>query len=128
MRMPVWLLADTGRGDGCRRRPARVLGPLAGAAVRVPVLVRMELVVRYDYGYVSPWIRSIDGVWRLIAGPDAIAFTVGQSAGERVELTREDANVYATFTVKAGQRIPFTLVWHPSNVSVPFSMIRAWSA
>ena len=76
--------------------------------VRGEVRMRMELVVRYDYGYVSPWIRSIDGVWRLIAGPDAIAFTAGQG----VEVTREDANVYADFTVKPGERIPFTLVWH----------------
>jgi GH15 family glucan-1,4-alpha-glucosidase len=83
--------------------------------LRGDVRMRMELAVRYDYGYVSPWIRSIDGVWRLIAGPDAIAFT----AGEGVELTREHSTVYATFTVKPGQRIPFTLVWHPSNVAVP---------
>jgi GH15 family glucan-1,4-alpha-glucosidase len=83
--------------------------------VRGEVRMRMELLVRYDYGYVSPWIRSIDGVWQLIAGPDAIAFT----AGEGVEVTREDANVYATFTVKPGQRVPFTLVWHASNVTVP---------
>jgi len=83
--------------------------------VRGEVRMRMELAVRYDYGYVSPWIRSIDGVWRLIAGPDAIAFT----AGEGVELKREDAIVYASFTVKPGQRIPFTLVWHASNIDVP---------
>ena len=32
--------------------------------VRGEVAMRMELVVRFDYGYVAPWIRSIDGVWR----------------------------------------------------------------
>jgi GH15 family glucan-1,4-alpha-glucosidase len=83
--------------------------------VRGEVRMRMELAVRYDYGYVSPWIRAIDGVWRLIAGPDAIAFTPGQG----VELKREDAIVYADFTVKPGQRIPFTLVWHASHVNNP---------
>lgn len=83
--------------------------------VRGEVRMRMELTVRYDYGYVSPWIRSIDGVWRLIAGPDAIAFTTGKS----VEATREDSKIYATFTVKPGERVPFTLVWHASNVNIP---------
>ncbi len=83
--------------------------------VRGEVRMRMELAVRYDYGHLSPWIRSIDGVWRLIAGPDAIAFTVGGG----VESRREHSTIYADFTVKAGQRVPFTLVWHASNVDVP---------
>jgi GH15 family glucan-1,4-alpha-glucosidase len=83
--------------------------------VRGEVRMRMELAVRYDYGYIAPWIRSIDGVWRLIAGPDAVAFT----AGAGVELRREDATIRAEFTVRAGDRIPFTMVWHPSNVDVP---------
>jgi GH15 family glucan-1,4-alpha-glucosidase len=83
--------------------------------VRGEVRMRMELAVRYDYGYVAPWIRSIDNVWRLVSGPDAIAFT----AAAGVELRREEATVYATFTVRPGERIPFTLVWHASNVAVP---------
>jgi GH15 family glucan-1,4-alpha-glucosidase len=83
--------------------------------VRGEVAMRMELVVRYDYGYIAPWIRSIDGTWHLIAGPDSIAFT----AGAGVEVQREDATLNAAFTVKPGQRIPFTLVWHASNADRP---------
>src|SRR5688572_12509431 len=70
--------------------------------VRGEVGMRMELVVRYEYGSLAPWIRSLDGAWRLIAGPDAIAFTTGAGA----DAWREDATLYADFTVKSGQRIP----------------------
>ena len=32
----------------------------------------VELVVRFDYGIVVPWVRRTDGVWRAIAGPDGL--------------------------------------------------------
>ena len=35
--------------------------------------MRMELIVRFDYGSIVPWVRSIDGMWRAIGGPDAVS-------------------------------------------------------
>ena len=33
----------------------------------------MELIIRFDYGSIVPWVRQVDGVWRAIGGPDAVS-------------------------------------------------------
>ena len=44
-----------------------------------PVAVRMELVLRFDYGHVVPWVRhTADGGLTAIAGPDAIDCVPGR--------------------------------------------------
>ena len=43
-----------------------------GSRGRVPM--RMELVIRFDYGAIVPWVRRLDDDTRVaIAGPDALA-------------------------------------------------------
>ena len=44
-----------------------------GVRGRVPMV--MDLVVRFDYGSVVPWVRHVDGALRCIAGPDALCLT-----------------------------------------------------
>jgi GH15 family glucan-1,4-alpha-glucosidase len=73
----------------------------------------MELVVRFDYGSIVPWVRKIDGVLRLIGGPDAL------SLWSPVPVRGEGLTSRAEFTVRAGDRLPFLLVWHPSHESPP---------
>jgi GH15 family glucan-1,4-alpha-glucosidase len=75
--------------------------------------MRMELAVRFDYGEVVPWVTSSEGLTRLTAGPDSVALW------HRVEAVGEDMRTVADFTVTANQRIPFTLVWYPSNEEPP---------
>ncbi len=36
------------------------------------IAMRMELAVRFDYGSIVPWVRSIDGALHAVAGPDAL--------------------------------------------------------
>ncbi len=36
------------------------------------VRMRTELIVRFDYGSIVPWVRRIDGVVLLTAGPDTL--------------------------------------------------------
>jgi GH15 family glucan-1,4-alpha-glucosidase len=77
------------------------------------VPMRMELVMRFDYGWVVPWVRRIDGYLSAIAGPDALAlFTPIETYGR-------DLTTRAEFRVKAGERVPFTLVWHTSHQPCP---------
>src|SRR5438477_1807382 len=81
--------------------------------VRGDVPMEMELIVRFDYGSIVPWVRKVDGHLGLIAGPDALAFwsdvpTVGKGLTTR-----------ADFSVQAGQRICFVLMWHPSHEPAP---------
>ena len=35
--------------------------------------MRMELVLRFDYGSIVPWVRTIDDALVGIAGPDAVS-------------------------------------------------------
>src|SRR4051794_4265791 len=77
--------------------------------VRGEVTMRMELTVRFDYGSIVPWVRRIDGIWRAIGGPDAV------SLWSPVDLHGHDFTTEATFTVRAGERVQFLLMWHPSH-------------
>ena len=77
--------------------------------VRGEVRMQMELIIRFDYGTIVPWVRNIDGVLRAIGGPDALSlWTPVQTEG--VGLT-----THAEFTVCEGDRVPFLLAWHPSH-------------
>ncbi len=75
--------------------------------------MRMELVVRFDYGEVLPWVTTHDGLTRLTAGPDSVALW------HQVEVEGKDLRTEANFTVTERQRFPFTLVWYPSNQEPP---------
>jgi GH15 family glucan-1,4-alpha-glucosidase len=77
------------------------------------VEMRMELVVRFDYGDVVPWVTTHDGLTRLTAGPDSVALW------HHVEATGKDLRTVADFTVTEHQRYPFTLVWYPSHEEPP---------
>ena len=77
------------------------------------VSMRTELIVRFDYGAIVPWVRNIGGDIVAIAGPDALIFrTPIQTRGH--ELT-----TVAEFTVNAGRRVPFVLTWFPSHENPP---------
>jgi GH15 family glucan-1,4-alpha-glucosidase len=77
------------------------------------VSMRTELVVRFDYGWIVPWVRTVDGVLRAVAGPDALAVRTP------VRMHGENFTTVADFTVSAGESIPFVLSWHPSNDPPP---------
>jgi GH15 family glucan-1,4-alpha-glucosidase len=77
------------------------------------VAMQMELVIRFDYGRVVPWVRRIDGALLAIGGPDALTLHTP------VEHHGENLTTVADFTVRAGQRLPFVLSWHPSHLPAP---------
>ena len=78
------------------------------------VEMNAELVIRYDYGSTVPWLRRTDDDTRIaIAGPDALCFR------SPVEHRGENMRTIAEFTVKEGDRVPFTLTWFPSNEDPP---------
>ena len=81
--------------------------------VRGEVPVAMELIARFDYGSVVPWVRQLDGHLRAIAGPDAL------SLWSPVPTYGKDLTTRADFIVRAGDRQPFVLVWHPSHLAPP---------
>jgi len=77
------------------------------------VTMDMDLVVRFDYGSTVPWVRRLDGILSLVAGPDALELFAG------VDVHGENLSTMATFTVGAGDRVPFVLTWHEASERPP---------
>ena len=81
--------------------------------LRGEVAMELELVLRLDYGRVLPWVRSIDGDLRAIAGPDALCLRTP------VKLEGKEMTTVAEFTVRENEKVPFVLTWHPSHLPPP---------
>src|SRR6201985_3008307 len=74
--------------------------------VRGRVAMRTELVVRFDYGAVVPWVsRQDDGRWHFTAGPDRLTLSTP------LALRGEDMRTVGEFEVGAGDEVTFSLTW-----------------
>jgi GH15 family glucan-1,4-alpha-glucosidase len=76
----------------------------------------MQLVIRFDYGSIVPWVRRVDGGIRAVAGPDTLLLRTPAS------LHGENLTTVAEFSVAEGQRMPFELTWHPSHQPMPSAL------
>ena len=77
------------------------------------VTLHSELVVRFDYGHIVPWVRHVDDARLATAGPDALVFrTAAPTRGE-------DFTTRSEMTVRLGERTPLVLTWFPSHKPVP---------
>jgi GH15 family glucan-1,4-alpha-glucosidase len=81
--------------------------------VRGAVPMCMELVIRLDYGATVPWVTSDHGGLSAMAGPDALRLWTP------VALHGEGQTTHARFTVREGERVPFTFDWYPSHLPAP---------
>jgi GH15 family glucan-1,4-alpha-glucosidase len=77
------------------------------------VRMRSELIIRFDYGWVVPWVRSVGDAVIAVAGPDALCLR------SPVSSHGQDMTTVAEFTVSAGDRVPFALTWFPSHLPIP---------
>jgi GH15 family glucan-1,4-alpha-glucosidase len=80
---------------------------------RGEVPMEMDLVIRFAYESLVPWVRRTDDGLVAVGGPDLVRLQTPAA------LTNHDFHTTAAFTVRAGQRVPFTLVWHPSHLPYP---------
>jgi GH15 family glucan-1,4-alpha-glucosidase len=71
--------------------------------------IAVELIVRFDYGSITPWVFRIDERWRAIAGPDGLEMFTP------IHLHGHGTSSVAEFAVAAGEQMPFVLGWFPSN-------------
>ena len=83
---------------------------------RGQVQMNLELVIRFDYGSVVPWVRRTDHGISAIAGPDKVSLRT------EVPLRGEDFKTVATFMVAEGQKASFDLTWYPSHQSEPLPL------
>ncbi|HLW12834.1 MAG TPA: glycoside hydrolase family 15 protein [Casimicrobiaceae bacterium] len=81
--------------------------------VRGSMPMRMELIMRFCYGTVTPWVRRVDDALLATAGPDSLELRTP------VELVGRDFTTVAEFTVSQGQRVPFVMTWFPSHETHP---------
>jgi GH15 family glucan-1,4-alpha-glucosidase len=95
------------RGDG----PPRVMRVVEGVEGRVPM--RMELLLRPDYGSVTPWVEPVPEGIMATAGPDA--FVLAASVACEID----PGSVRAAFDAIGGARERLTLTWHPSFAPAP---------
>ena len=80
---------------------------VVGRRGRVPI--RMELVLRFNYGASVPWVSRLpDGALRAIAGPDMVLLRTS------APLKGEGFTTVSHFTVGAGETIPFVLSYGSS--------------
>ena len=77
------------------------------------VRMNLELVIRFGYGVVVPWVRREGHTLVATGGPDTLELRTP------VELRGEDFTTRARFTVHAGQRIPFVLTHSASHEPRP---------
>jgi GH15 family glucan-1,4-alpha-glucosidase len=77
------------------------------------VELKMELIIRFDYGRVIPWVRKRNGDLEAIAGPDGLILRTP------IETRGEDLTTVAEFTVAKGDRVPFVLTWFASHEEQP---------
>jgi GH15 family glucan-1,4-alpha-glucosidase len=81
---------------------------------RGTVAMRTELIIRFDYGALVPWVtRPEEGTLLAVSGPDMIVLRA------RIALHGEDRKTVGAFTVSAGELVPFVLTYAPSHLSPP---------
>ena len=74
------------------------------------VALRMELIVRFDYGSRVPWVHRSGDILLFTAGPDTLELATS------VDVTGENMKTVANFEVRAGQSESFVLNYRPSHV------------
>lgn len=83
--------------------------------------MRMELIIRFGYGVHVPWVHRSGDALTAIAGPDLVSLRTP------VTLRPEGLTTVSSFTVEAGQTVPFVLAFNPSHLP-PADPIDAESA
>ena len=95
-----------------RTRWPDLVRAVEGVEGRVPM--RMELVIRFDFGSIVPWVRKVGRNTLLaVGGPDALELR------SPVPTRGEGMTTVADFEVSAGERVPFLLTWHASHEEPP---------
>ncbi len=77
--------------------------------LRGTVAMRMELIIRFDYGSIVPWVQRRNGALQATAGPDTLELRTP------VAVRGENMTTVAEFSVREGERIPFSLNYRPSH-------------
>src|SRR6266567_4706504 len=81
--------------------------------LRGKVSMHMELIIRFDYGQIVPWVRKRHGDLEAIAGPDGLILRTP------IETRGKEMTTVAEFAVSEGEQVPFVLTWFASHKNPP---------
>jgi len=95
-----------------REKHSDIVRLVRGNRGHVPM--KMELVLRFDYGKSIPWVtQTKGGSLRAVAGPNmTVLRTPAPTRGEGLKTVAE-------FTVKRGETVPFALTYEESHKALP---------
>jgi GH15 family glucan-1,4-alpha-glucosidase len=78
--------------------------------------MEMELIVRFEYGSITPWVTATGDGLLMVAGSDGLRFH------SPVPLAGKDQTTVASFEIGPGMRRSFSLTWFPSTGTVPLPL------
>ena len=81
--------------------------------IRGSAPMKMQLLLRFNYGDTVPWVTRSDGAMHAIAGPDLVVLRTA------APLTGEGLTTVSEFTVNAGESVDFVMTYGPSHLHVP---------
>ena len=88
-----------------RRKVVELVRVVEGVSGSVPM--HMDLLVRFDYGSILPWVERRDGRLHWTAGADSMVLTTP------VVIERLSDRTVADFVTRPGDRVPFVLAGIP---------------
>ncbi|MBP0438042.1 glycoside hydrolase family 15 protein [Tianweitania sediminis] len=91
------------------------------SGVRGRIDMKMELILRFNYGEATPWVRRRDYGLSAICGPDAVELHTD------LPLSGQNMTTLASFEVSEGETVPFTLSYHRSHKTPHFVADRTES-
>jgi GH15 family glucan-1,4-alpha-glucosidase len=94
-----------------RGRTIDIARVVKGVSGRVPM--QMELVIRFDYGSVVPWVGRRDEGLAAVAGPNALLLHTP------VHTHGAGRTTVADFVVEEGDEVPFVLAYYASHEPPP---------
>lgn len=81
--------------------------------LRGKVHMRTELVIRFDYGRIVPWVTRRKNAMVAVAGPHLLALRTP------VKMEGQGLSTVGDFTVEAGKTLPFVMEYAPSSERIP---------
>ncbi|MGH9674493.1 MAG: glycoside hydrolase family 15 protein [Bryobacteraceae bacterium] len=99
-----------------RSAAADVFRIVEGVRGQVPMF--LDLVLRFDYGSIVPWVEKSENGIRATAGPDTVHLRAD------VPLRGENFHTVSNFDVAEGQTHSFALTWTPTHEADPEH--RSW--
>jgi GH15 family glucan-1,4-alpha-glucosidase len=78
--------------------------------------MEMELIVRFEYGSVTPWVTATGDGLQMVAGGDGLRFH------SPVPLAGRDLTTVASFEIGPDTRRSFSLTWFPSTAPAPLPL------